>query len=174
MSEDLQRELNSIATGIPDWRKTKILNHDGGILADAERIWRPEWWRRAEPRDAGGREIIALVKRAGLGTLRISDGVEEENEWGKARQNRTGTTVEEVIEHQRDREKAGVADELSPAENESIQEWFARLAKAIDSKGAKKLFWDALRAYASRFRGDVSAKKNLDAKLVATFLKNIQ
>jgi hypothetical protein len=100
--------------------------------------------------------------------------VEEENEWGKARQNRTGTTVEEVIEHQRDREKAGVADELSPAENESIQEWFARLAKAIDSKGAKKLFWDALRAYASRFRGDVSAKKNLDAKLVATFLKNIQ
>jgi hypothetical protein len=173
--QELQRNLDRIDAGapppIPDWKNTVIGNYDGGILREAARISGGDWWRR-EPRD--GREIIALLDRGSdLATVvrALGDGKQEEQkQFGP----RGSVTVNEVVEHQHGKQKAGVADELNPEEDETISAWFARLAKAIDSNGPKKLFWDALKSYASRFRGDVSAKKNLDAKLVATFLKNIQ
>ncbi len=174
MFEDLQRELNHIAAGIPDWRKTKILNSEGGILGDARKFLDPDWWKRSQPRDEQNRDILRILDRAGL---HLVDGVQEENQQfhpkGEAR---TGTSASEIAEHQRDKRQrdreAGVNDELAPTETESLSDWFARLAKAIDANGSKKIFFDALRAHASRYRGD-SLAKNLDGKLVQAFLKNV-
>jgi hypothetical protein len=78
------------------------------------------------------------LARAGLG--RLTDVADpRDNEGGEK-----GTTLEEIVEVQRRKEKnsnenahknraAHADDELSPNETESITEWFARLAKPLTS-----------------------------------------
>jgi|SRR5580704_276836 hypothetical protein len=181
MFEDLKSKLAAIAKRPPHWTETRIGRWDGGIVAEAEWISNPDWWKRDSP---GSRDLAAvneLLERVGVGKLR--DGKESENTWGK---NRGSTPSDEVSEHQRNQEKNSSEsasanrrehaddDELAPGESESIVDWFGRLGKAVDFNGRDKLAWDALRSYASRFRGDVSAKKNFDAKVVSAFLKNIR
>lgn len=165
-----ERSRLALLGGNVDWRTTPIAQNDG-ILADAKKFMEPNWWKRTEPRDAEGREIIDLVRRAGLGALRIKDGQEEEQrQYGEG-----GTSGEEVSRHRRNKEKNlnAAGDELEPAEGESVSDWLARLAKYIDTNGSKKIVWDALRSYASRFRGDERAKKTLDARLVRAFLNAV-
>ena len=82
-----------------------------------------------------------------------------------------GVTAKEVAQIQHGKEEAH--DELAPTESESLTEWFARLAAAVDVNGPKKFFFDALRAHTSRYRGDSKAK-NLDAALVSAFLVNLR
>jgi hypothetical protein len=155
-----------------DWRQTPIANWSGGIVGEAERIAGPSWWKKSEPREADGREIIRLVERAGLGTLRMRD---DENIH----------TASQVVEHQHNKQKnlnesasknrkEHADDELEPTESETIADWFGRLSTAVDVRGAKKLPFDVLRSYASRFRGDSPARRTLDAKLVAEFLKQVR
>jgi hypothetical protein len=168
---ELKRDLERIAMEVPappDWRKTKIGNNRDAIMADARRFLQPDWWKRAEPRDDQSREIIRLVERAGLGTLQIRDGKEEENrQFGGG----SGMTTSEIAEAQQNAEKVGI-DELSPDDNESIADWLGRLGARIDSNGHRKALWAGLRGYVSRFRGDAKAKTTLDKKLVRRFLQH--
>lgn len=173
--EDLQQELDLIESGappaIPDWRKTSIGNWDGGMAAEAARIQNPRWFDR--PSNEAEASLNALLQKAGLGKLK--DDKNDENKQFHAKGAERGATGESVAAAQREKEKTKLQDEAAymPNETESITEWFARLGKAIDFNGRKKFLWDALRSYASRFRGDATAKKNLDVKLVQQFLKNV-
>jgi hypothetical protein len=167
----------ALAGGAFDWRETPIGRNDGGLLADAQKFLRPKWWKRTQPFDEQGREIIGLVERAGLGTLQIRDEVSEEFKRKRDAAIKLndkpseGLTGSELAGRQRDRE--GADEDLAPAENETINAWFSRLATAVDFAGPKKPFIDVVRSYASRFRGDSLARTTLDAKLVKTFLQQL-
>lgn len=152
--------------GAYDWRQTPIQVTAAALATDPTRLAQEGWWKGIEPRDSSNREIIRLVERR---ELKTADGQEEAGRLDRR------TTARQISQRQRDkaqRRREG-ADELIPTDSESIQEWFARLAKAVDANGPKKIFFDGLRSYASRFRGDASARRTLDGKLVAAFLRNV-
>ncbi len=133
------------------WQDTPIEVTPAAKATDPFRGLRGEWWKKSEPRDASGREIIRLTDGR---TLRIVDNAEEENQFV------------------RQKDKPTSDDELAPNETESIADWFGRLGKSRNFNTTyRKLLFDALRSYASRFRGDLSAKKLLDNKLVRKFLE---
>jgi hypothetical protein len=173
---ELKVKLDAIAAGTtprpPSWRDTRIGKWtNDGLLRDVEDMRQPEWWKR----DArGSRDFSAvnqLLENCGLGRLRSRDesaferrreALKRENESGER-----GITASEVARHQRDKEKNMGRDELDPGEDESISEWLARLAIHVDSSDP---FFMALRSHGGRFRGDASARKTLDAKVVKSFL----
>src|SRR6266571_272522 len=124
------------------WQDVPVEVTPAARATDPFRGLRDGWWKKAEPRYADGREVILI---------RTRDGKEEENQF-----------VRQVASD----------DELAPNETESIADWFGRIAKSRDFNSShRKLLFDALRSYASRFRGDLSAKKLLDNKLVRKFLE---
>jgi hypothetical protein len=161
----------ALAGGAFDWRETPIGRNDG-LIADARKFLQPHWWRNSEPRNERG-EILRILDRAGLGTLvDTTEEFKRKRELQKKNNDKPseGLTGSELAGRQRDREGA---DELAPGEGESINQWFARLATAVDFTGPKKPFIDVVRSYASRFRGDSLARTTLDAKLVKTFLQQL-
>jgi hypothetical protein len=173
--QELQRELDAIAAGAPpptpDWRKTKILNNEGGILADARKFLDPDWWKRAEPRDERG-EILALLKRAGLGKLR--DGMEEENVHAGER----GVTASEVAEHQHNKQKVAGTDEgawrsyLGDPKDDA-RAWLKKLSAQVDMNVRhKKGWWGTL---CDHVHGKPTGAKvrDLDPRLVELCLKNL-
>jgi hypothetical protein len=173
----LQCKLDRIAAEPPHWTETKIGNYEGGILRDAERISGSDWWKRSEPRDASNREVIRLVERAGLGTLRIiRDGKEEENVWGGER--RSGTTASAVAEHQRDREKVGVHDAEEyetylPEPEDNAWAWANALAMKVDTNTAESRPWySALLSYIHKFP-QTSQARDLDQETVGKLVKEI-
>jgi hypothetical protein len=99
--EELAAELNAIATGAkppaPDWRKTKILNYEGGLVREAQHIANPEWWNK--PREEAGQALNVLLERAGLGRL-VDTTDPRENHGGEK-----GITTNEIARRQRDKEK---------------------------------------------------------------------
>ena len=148
----------SLLTGTPhNWRQTKIGNWNGGFVAEHARMSR-DWWRdpEANPRDARGRQVIAIrddhqaERRAILGSPHGP------------------VTFAEVAEHQRDREKVGHdnEEEYLPSEGESVQAYCGRLAKSLPSQTILAV----LLAYASRFKGGMPAKENLDAGVLRAIL----
>src|SRR5207248_9767286 len=113
IEERAKLALNGAKVG---WRGTPIEVTDAARATDPFRLSRDGWWKRAEPRDAHGREIIRLVERAGLGKLRVRDGMasaEHERERDATRhqseKSHSGVTAAEIAAHQRDK---GDVDEL--------------------------------------------------------------
>jgi hypothetical protein len=150
-----------------DWAAIPIGRNDGGLVADAKQFLGPDWWKRAEP--AGIRDINDLLRSRGMGTLR--DDTDKEN----VHAGEPGMTASEVAEYQHEKEKGKreeSTDQLEPEENETIASWFGRLAVHVNN--SNKLFLDGLRSYASRFPGNSSARKTLDAKVVAEFLQKLR
>jgi len=128
------------------------------------------WWRKSEPRDAHGREIIRLLESTGL--IKNSDEFQVSEEW-KRKRDAARHRQDNPGKHQR--EDAGHDDEspLSPGESETISDWLARLAIHIDLNGGAKILWQGLQGYLARFRGDAKAAKVLDAKVVRAFLNAV-
>ncbi len=130
------------------WQDTPIEVTPAAKATDPFRGLRDGWWKKAEPRYADGREVILV---------RTRDGKVEENR---------------QIHHSNEPTAAEAQrDALEPKDSENIADWFGRIGKSRDfNSGHRKLLFDALRSYASRFRGDLSAKV-LDTKLVRKFLE---
>jgi hypothetical protein len=159
MSEKIRSDVAEIPVvrAPSDWKKTKIGNWgDGALVKEVERIERPDWWLRDEPRDASGRPHLRLVDRSGKKGF-FQDGEEEPDQHGKNREARAAEGLDD--------------EELLPNDTETIVQYLARLAVTVDvNDGPNKILFDGLRGYASRFRGDALAR-NLDSTVVATFLK---
>lgn len=175
--KQLQADLDRIYAGtppVPDWRKTEIGNNRDGIMADARRFLQPDWWRRSEPNDPDD-QIIDLVRRKGLGTLRIADGVEEENVHAGGR----GVTAAEVVERQQNKEKVTGHDEgedwraYMGEQKDDAREWLKELSAKVDVNVRRKKGW------AGTLRDHIFAKPNgakirdLDPRLLEVCLKNL-
>ncbi len=143
------RSKIALLGGYVDWRTTPIEITPRARATDPLNLAREEWWRAAEPRDASGREIIDLVRRAGLGTLRIRDGVEEEKRQFHAGER--GVTASEVAEHQHNKQKVAGHDEgdwrsYVGSPGDDARGWLADLAKKLDANAAdNRGFFGALR-----------------------------
>lgn len=170
---ELQRDLDRIARGPevcrpPDWRKTKILNNDG-ILADARKFLDPDWWKRAEPRDASNREILRMVERGEL----LHDGVVEENVEAGGR----GVTAEEVVEHQHNQQKVGVDEETWRSymgePKDDARQWLKELSAKIDTNVPdRKGWWGTLRDHVHA-KPNGARIRDLDPGIVELCLKNL-
>ena len=181
--EELQGELDAIASGgtsarPPDWRKTKILNNEGGILADARKFLEADWWKRAEPRDASNREILRMVER---GQLRMGDGKEEENQQFVG--SGTPVTAGEIAEHQRDkakrrRERSAVDEgeewrEYLGSPGDDARAWLKDLSVQVDTNaGDNKGWWGTLRDHVYG-KPDGAKIRELDPRIVEFCLQNL-
>jgi len=136
-----------------DWRSTRIGGWgEGSLLAEAERLFQPDWWKPPE-------SAVAAVTR-------LLDNAQENVE----RRSGRPVTSKMIAAAQEEDDEIGELVELTPTDTETITEWFARIGASIDFNGHRKILWDVLRSHAARFRGDANAKKTLDARLVQQFL----
>ena len=144
---ELEQELAVIAgttvKAPPDWHKTKIGNWGkNGLANEVKRLFQLDWWKRDEPRDERG-EILALLKRAGLGNLR--DGVQEENVHAGER----GVTASEIVEYQHNKQKIDdEGDWRSYLGNpgDDAREWLKKLSTQVDTNApTNKSWWGTLR-----------------------------
>lgn len=154
----------------PDWRNTPIANWGkNGLTNEAARLLEPSWWQRSEtPAAAAIQNLFRRYERA-------NDDEEETEAEKKARRERAaggrGPGKENI---EADSAEEVDVDELAPQGNETVSAWLARLGKAVDFNDEnRKPLWKGLRAFTQRYPGD-SPARNVDAKVVAAFLKNIK
>ncbi len=172
---ELESELKTIAAGgttprPPDWRKTKILGNEGGILADARKFLQPEWWRRGESQ--AGASLHDIFRRF---ETRVSDGVAEENEYPEGRHRSLSSN--EIAEPQRDREKVGqdaeAFEEYLPGPDQDVHKWLANFSKHVDINTEERRPWfSALQSYVAKFTPGTKARE-LDDRAVRELVRKI-
>lgn len=169
--QGIQAKLDALESGappaIPDWRATPIAGWNG-FVKEAERIAGPNWWQK--PASAAEKSLAELLKRAGLGELKTSDGKEEEN----VHAGPSGPTASEVAEHQQTtRHDEGEYAEYFPKPNDNAWAWADALATKVDTNTPKSRSWySALLSYIHKFPQKTKAS-DLDAETVAKLVKEI-
>jgi hypothetical protein len=183
---ELKRDLERIEKAVPtppDWRKTRIGNNQGGIVADVERLSNPGWWRK--PSNQAEQSLTALLNRAGLGSLtdtteafiRKRDRQKEKNESYEE-----STSAAEIAERQRDRaqrrREGAVTDEgeyakYFPEANDNAWAWADALATKLDTNTPESRPWySALLSYIHKFPQKTKAS-DLGQETVAKLVKQI-
>jgi hypothetical protein len=109
----------------------------GGILPDG-------WWKRGEPREADGREILRLLDHASK-SPRYGRDSKKRRAYDSAESESSGN--------------GGVAnddDEFTkylPQGKEKLSDWLPELSKQLNTNGTGKVFFDTLRDFCGRFTG---------------------
>jgi hypothetical protein len=122
------------------------------------------------------------LKRAGLGSLRTNDGIEEENRQFHAGGKERGTTASEVAEAQHDKRKRrregtvtdeGGYAEYFPEPDDNAWAWADALATKVDTNTPESRPWySALLSYIHKFPQKTKAS-DLDQETVAKLVKEI-
>ena len=168
--------------GAYDWRETPIEVTATASATDPVRLAQEGWWKRAEPRDASGREIIRLLERGGLGRLRDAS---EEHLKQAYRESEKGPTSAEIAERQRDkaqrRREGAAGDEEDPqtwkeylgSPADDARAWLRRLGAKVDANTLEnKGFFDTLIDHI-RSKPAGARVSDLNQELVAFCLKAI-
>jgi hypothetical protein len=155
--KELQGDVDRIVNAVPvppDWRKTKIGNNQGGIVADVKRLSNPEWWRKSA--NQAEQSLSDLLKRAGLGTL-DGDPREETENYREA-----PVTAAAIAERQRDkaqRRERSAADEGEKWREylgelrDDARAWLAELGKKLDMNTPDN------RGFFSALKGHIDSQK---------------
>jgi hypothetical protein len=170
--DKLQSDLNAIAAEPegqvvptpPDWRQTRIAGWNG-FSAEAARIQNPRWFDK--PTSAAEANLNALLERAGLGKLR--DGKEGRIE--------ARVEVEEVVQAQHEKQKAGVEDEgeewrsYLPESGDDARAWLSDLSTRIDMNArSNKGFFGALTTHVES-KGKDAKCADLNPQLIEICLR---